>query len=331
MPKQITGLVLGKFLPPHIGHKYLLDFANSRVDRLIIVVDNIADEIIPVSKRMEWMQALFPDAIVLSPLKELPQSPDECPDDFWQLWRDGLVAILKDINVDYVFASEEYGYNLAQILGAEFVMCDLERHNVPICATDIRANALKNWDYITDVAKPYFTKKICVFGPESTGKSTLTEMLARHYNAPFVPEFARDVIEAKNGKLEYTDMETIVKGHHQNIQKANAAGPKILFVDTDAIASKIWSVELFGKYSDVIDKAISAQDFDLYLLLDVDVPWVDDIVRYLPENRRDFFDKCKEQLTYYGKKFVSVSGSWAERFDCAVHEINAFLKGESHD
>ena len=327
-----TGLVLGKFLPPHKGHQYLLEFANNHVDRLYIVVDNIADKIIPVKTRLKWMQTLFPDATVLTLKNELPQAPEEAPDNFWELWRKGLSDILPE-KIDYVFASEDYGVTLASVLKAKFIMVDKQRITVPICATKIRDNPLKYWNYIVDVAKPYFVKKICVFGPESTGKSTLTKQLADFYKTVYVPEYAQKLIKQQNGNINYDDMEKIVVNHYKEIVLKTTEANKFLFVDTDAILSKIWSNELFGKYPKIIDEIIAKSDFDMYLLLDVDVPWVQDIHRYRPDNRKQFFEICKSQLLQYNRNFKVISGGWENRFRTAVNIVENLLgnKDKSND
>ncbi len=319
-----TGLVLGKFLPPHKGHQYLLDCADSQVDKLYIVVDNTANDIIPVSQRIKWMQALYPKATVVTLKKELPQYPHEAPADFWVQWQQGLLAVLPE-KIDYVFASEDYGEALATVLGAYFKMVDKERATVPICATKIRENPIRYWDYIVDVAKPYFVKKVCVFGPESTGKSTLTQHLANLYHTTYVSEYAQELIERKNGKIQYEDMEQIVVGHYQDIENKIQTANKLLFVDTDAIISKIWSTELFGKYPAMIDTFIKENDFDLYLLLDVDVPWVDDIHRFRPDNRNNFFKVCQNELVKNNCPFKVISGNWSDRLTAATTAVNDLI------
>lgn len=322
--KKTKGLVLGKFLPPHKGHQYLIDYAQNYVDDLYIVVDNIFNDVIDVSTRMDWMRNICPSAQILTLKKELPQYPEEAPTDFWEQWEQGLKDILKD-EIDFVFASEEYGEKLASVLNAKFVMVDLDRKIVPISASKIRENPYKNWEYIADAAKPYYCKKVCIFGPESVGKSTLTVNLAKHYNTSFVPEYAREIIENCNGQIEYKHIEEIAVGHSSAIQKEIRNANKLLFVDTDAITTKIWSKELFCKYPPVLDEIISKLDYDLYLLLDVDVPWVDDIVRYRPNNREEFFAKCKNELISLNKNFIVISGSWNDRFNKAIYEVNKLI------
>lgn len=312
-------LVLGKFLPLHKGHEYLIDYAIKNSDKLYIIVDNIYDEIIPLDTRMNWIKELYPNAIVLTQERSLPQNPNET-NDFWEQWEYELKKILPE-NIDIVFASETYGEKLAQVLNAKFKMVDFERKKVNISATKIRNNVFENWEFISNVAKSYFVKKVCIFGPESTGKSTLTKKLAEYFNTTYVEEYARNVIEKKNGNIDYCDMLKIVNGHNNAIKNKLSNANKLLFVDTDAITSKIWSLKLFNKYPKEIEDIINKTNYDLYLLLDVDVPWIKDVVRYFPDNRKDFFDICKSELENYNKKYIIINGNFEERFQKAVLAI----------
>ncbi|MDO4172735.1 MAG: AAA family ATPase [Prevotellaceae bacterium] len=325
MKKYNTGFVLGKFCPLHKGHLLLINKALEASDRLYIVVDNIMDDVISVAKRMEWVQSEYPTAIVLTQKHPLPQDPSETPD-FWNIWHTELMLLLPE-SIDAVFASETYGERLAKELSADFVMVDLQRITVPISARDIRTNILGKWDYLATSVQHSLRKTVCVFGPESTGKSTLTKQLADYFKAPYIKEYAKTVIEEKRGHIVYDDMETIVKGHHEAISKAlESPTHPLLFVDTDAIASKIWSIELFGKESPIIEEYISLQSFDLYLLLDIDLPWVDDIHRYRPNNRQYFFNKCEKQLISRSKNYVIIRGEGGTRLQNAISAVRSIIK-----
>ena len=318
--------MLGKFCPLHKGHQYLIDTARSQVERLYIVVDNIMDEVIPVRQRMAWVSREYPDARVLTQPSPLPQAPSETPL-FWDIWREALLALLPE-RMDVVFASEAYGERLASELHADFVMVDSTRQHVPISATAIRHSLMANWDWLSDAAKEDLMTTVCVFGPESTGKSTLTQRLADHYGAPFVPEYAETVIRARHGDITFEDMELIVRGHHERIQQARSKLPPLLFVDTDAITSKLWSNELFGQESPVIEQVIRLQHFTHYLLLDVDLPWKDDVHRYRPNERKAFFDRCLHELTTRNRPYHIIQGTGEERLQHAISVIDELIEKE---
>ena len=319
-----TGFVLGKFCPLHKGHMLLIQQAIDACDIVYIVVDNIMDDVIPVVRRMQWVRQQYPSAVVLTQEHPLPQDPSETPY-FWDIWRETLLRLLPQ-PVDAVFASEQYGVRLAKELTADFVMVDIDRSIVPISATRIREDLLGQWSYLSPVVQRDLRKVICIYGPESTGKSTLTRQLAEHYHVPYVEEFAKQVIDAKNGDIHFVDMETIVKGHHETFEKALQQVTPLLFVDTDAIISKIWSNELFGKESPLIEAYIARQHFDHYLLLDVDLPWVDDTHRYLPKERDVFFSKCEKELIIRKKKYTVIRGAGNQRFVNAKNCIDALME-----
>lgn len=318
-----TGFVLGKFCPLHRGHMFLIDTATECCERLYIVVDNIMDNVFPVSRRIAWVKEEYPKATVITQPHPLPQNPGETPD-FWNIWQSALFDILPE-KIDAVFASETYGERLAAELGAAFVMVDNKRTKVPISASKIREDILHQWHFISPSAQKNLQKNICIFGPESTGKSTLTHQLAEYFNVPYVDEYAVDVIKEKNGDICFDDMEKIVIGHHKKIMKALQTPSPLLFVDTDAIASKVWSNELFGKESPVIEEMIGLQHFDHYLLLDIDLPWVNDIHRYRPDERKAFFNECKHELEKRGKHYTIIGGIGNLRFQNALKSVMALF------
>jgi HTH-type transcriptional repressor of NAD biosynthesis genes len=110
-----------------------------------------------------------------------------------QLWANKILSLIPDL--DYIISSEPYGAYLAEYLQCESIFYDIARTITNISASLIRQHPLRYWDYIADSAKPYFVKKICIYGSESTGKSTLTVNLAQYFKTNYVPEMAREVIE----------------------------------------------------------------------------------------------------------------------------------------
>ena len=318
-----TGFVLGKFCPLHRGHMLLIQRALDASDIVYVVVDNIMDDVIPVERRIKWVKQQYPSAIVLTQNHPLPQDPSETPR-FWDIWREELLRLLPR-PVDAVFASEQYGARLAKELSADFVMVDSDRSTVPVSATQIRQDLIGRWKYLAPAAQNNLRKTICVYGPESTGKSTLTKQLAEHYHVPYVEEYAKQVIDAKNGDICYDDMERIVRGHFNAVENALKEPSPLVFVDTDAIISKLWSQELFGKESPLIEEYIARQHFDHYLLLDVDLPWVDDIHRYRPKERESFFRKCEDQLVARGLSYTVIRGKNECRLANAVACVDALL------
>ncbi len=227
MEKAGHGLVLGKFLPPHAGHQYLIHFAQNFVDRLTVLVCSLPSEPVPGSLRYEWMRELFPHARVVHITDDLPQEPDQHPQ-FWDLWRQTVLAAAGE-PIDFVFASEMYGYRLADEVGAKFIPVDLSREVVPVSGTAIRTRPLDNWQFIPECVRPYFVKRVCIFGPESTGKSTLARDLAVHFQTVYVSEFARGLLDPQQGICTAGDIPLIARGQAAAEDALARQANKVLF------------------------------------------------------------------------------------------------------
>lgn len=314
LKKPVHGFVLGKFLPPTNGHVYLCDFAQNYVENLTILVCSLPSEPIPGKLRYEWMKELYPRCNVVWCNEDLPQVPEDHPD-FWNIWRYVIWRYTHSqlMPIDVVFASEPYGKRLADDQGAMFVPVDIGRETVPICATDIRKNAYEHWDKIPSVVKPYFVKRICLFGAESSGKTTLAKQLAAQYETNYVPEYGRVYTEFFGTDVGDKELNLIVKGHLASVAAAKKHANKVLIEDTDPLMTALWSDMLTGKRHEWFD---SFKDYaDLYVLCDIDIPWVDDGTRYFKDQptRQKFFNICEKELIDREVNYVIVSGSVQQR------------------
>ncbi|MFZ4534893.1 AAA family ATPase [Propionivibrio sp.] len=318
-----TGMMLGKFLPPHYGHVYLGDFARHFVKELTIVVGTLKRESIPGHLRYQWMKQLFPGVNVVHLDEELPQNPSEHPD-FWQRWQTALENILP-CRPEVVFASEPYGQKLAEVLGGRFIPVNPDRSIRPVSGTAVRADPYQHWDLIPPPVRGFYAKRVCIFGPESTGKSTLTQNLASHFKTCAVPEFARTLLEWREGKLDEQDLPDIARGQAASEDALAPYSNRLLFTDTDPLATCIWSDFLFGRTDPTITELAQSRRADLYLLTDTDVPWVPDVVRYLPEGRANFLDRCEQALIHEGRRYVKISGNREERMQQAVGAVTSLL------
>lgn len=324
-PRGSTGLILGKFLPPHRGHLYAVEFARRFVERLTVLVCSTEREPIPGTLRYAWMQELCPGSHVVHLTDELPQEPSEDPE-FWAKWTAAIRRILPS-GPDFVFASETYGTRLAEVLGARFIPVDPARAIVPISGTAIRTDPLRHWGYIPAPVRPYFAKRVCIFGPESTGKSTLAADLARHFGTAWVPEFARGLLDHKEGRCDPEDIPLIARGQVAAEDAAAREAERVLFCDTDTLTTTIWSRVLFGDCPSWVEELAAARRYDLTLLLDIDVPWVDDRQRYLPDRRGEFFARCQAALAPTGRRTVVIRGTWEERRAQAIRAVEELMHG----
>ena len=169
--------------------------------------------------------------------------------------------------------------------------------------------------------------KICVFGPESTGKSTLAQNLATHFGTIHTHEYAKDVIEAQSGDVGLRNMEDFARGQMALEARLLPQAKRFLLCDTDPLTTLIWSYWLFQDCPDFVKEQARTHSasYRHTLLLDIDVPWVDDIHRYAPENRQEFFDECVKRLKEYGRSYDVISGGWDARFDSACKVMEKLL------
>ncbi len=318
------GMVLGKFMPPHAGHLFLVDFARRMVDDLTVVVGTLAAEPIPGALRHAWMRELFPDLRVLHLTDENPQQPEEHPE-FWEIWRASLLRILP-APPDVVFASESYGPRLAEVLGADFVPVDPGRGALQISATALRADPYRHWRHLPRCVRPHFVRRVSVFGPESCGKTTLARRLGGRYGGVWVPEYARTWLERPGQEVSPSALRTIVRGQIAAEEALARAADRVLVCDTDPLLTAVWSEALFGAVDPWILEQARPRRYDLTLLMDVDVPWVADPVRYRPDDRAGFFDRCERILREHGRRYLRIRGGWEEREARAAAAVEALLR-----
>lgn len=169
-------------------------------------------------------------------------------------------------------------------------------------------------------------KKIVVIGPESTGKSTLCQLLSEHFDCPWVPEYAREYLLQNGMKYNYDDLLEIAKGQLRTEDAVNAGSDKpLLIIDTDMHVMKVWCEFVFGKVHSYILEQIKERRYDLFLLCNIDLPWIKDELREYPEieTRRTLYNIYKEMLAREELPFVEVSGNYSERLAKAVDAINS--------
>jgi NadR type nicotinamide-nucleotide adenylyltransferase len=338
--RVIRGLVLGKFLPPHRGHQYLVDFARGYADHVTVHVCSIPTEPIPGELRFRWMREQFAgceDVRVVHCDDLNPQAPEECPTRFWDIWRESLLSRM-DTPPDLVFASEPYGARLAATLGAAYVPVDIARGQVPISGTQIRADVIRHWRFLLPPARPHFAKRVAIVGPESSGKSTLTTRLASRFGAVWAAEYARGYLAARpehwvgadgvNG-FDQSAIEAILRGQRASVEAAaRQTECGLVISDTEAIVTACWSEALLGEVAPLAEEFVRSQRFDLYLVMAATEDWVQDTsqrVQPALAERRRFEDAVTARLEANGYPYVRLRGSWLEREATAAQAVAALL------
>ena len=173
--------------------------------------------------------------------------------------------------------------------------------------------------------------KVVLFGPESTGKTTLSMHLARHYNSVWVPEFARSYLQNKwnneRKTCEPKDLLPIAIGQMELENKLALKTTSVLICDTDLLETKVYSEAYYsGSCDPVLDKYAVQNSYDLYFLTYIDVPWEHDDLRDKPNERERMYKAFESALIINNKPYVLLKGNNKERLDEAIKHIDNLLK-----
>ena len=165
-------------------------------------------------------------------------------------------------------------------------------------------------------------RSICLHGPESTGKSTMAPRLAKHFDTRCIAEFGRTYCEAYGTDLSMADLVMIARAHEAKVQAELGRGQFPVILDTDPLMSAVWADMLFGKRDRWFDQWRGYAD--LYLLFDIDLPWVEDGTRMFGSEvaRRRFFNLSKRELEQRGVRWTLVSGQGEQRYLNALAAID---------
>ena len=320
------GLVIGKFLPYHDGHAHLIRRARECVDHLTVLVCSLPTDPIPCTLRYQWVRAAHPDCRVVHVTEDVPQTPEEDPA-FWPIWTALIHRHVGD--VDWVFTSEHYGDELARRLHARHHCVDLARATVPVSATAIRADPMNLWQFIPSVVRPYYLRRVAILGAESSGKSTLAQRLAAHFQTEWVPEYGRTYCEGKDAvTLGSHDFEAIAWGQATWEEERAAQATRLLICDTELHTTCTWSDLIVGSRPTWMTDAARNRRYDAVLLLEADVPWVDDGTRVLSLRRAEHTSRLIAELEAAQRSYVVIRGSYEERFTEACRAIVPLLSGD---
>ena len=313
------GIVIGRFMPLHAGHIALLRTARALVDHLTIIICWQPDDPVPGAARIQWMLEMFPALRVVAHQARSPHDVMGSAADTAELATQ--IRAIHPEAPDRLIAADKGQEALATALGARFVLIDPDHEAVPVSSADIRADPFSRWRFIPPAVRPSYAATICLHGPESTGKTTLTRRLARHFDTPYVPEYGRTYCEQYGLSLTMEDLVTIGRTHQAMTAALLRQCQQRLFLDTDPLMSAVWADMLFERRDPWFDAF--AGTADLYLLLDIDLPWIDDGTRFFGSalERRRFFDLSRAELERRGLAYRLIGGAPEERFEGALSAI----------
>lgn len=320
------GFIVGKFYPPHRGHKHLIDSARKKVDHLIVLVAHHPTHSISGEMRLEWLREIHPDCDVRLVADELENESEP--------WAKFTLQYLGR-PPDVVFSSEDYGPVYASIMGSRHLMIDRLRTTVPVSGTMIRNDPLNYLDQLEPCVRAWFVKRIVFIGAESTGKSTLAEKMARYYSTEWVQEYGREHWERKvaglslNETLPSWSSDEFVHIAEEQQRRENAAARianRILICDTNAFATGTWHERYYRFRDERVDLIGAKSKVDLYLITAPDVPFVQDGFRDGEKIRNWMDQRFMEQLAQGTTAWVRIDGPYASRLDSAIAAVKEHLR-----
>lgn len=171
------------------------------------------------------------------------------------------------------------------------------------------------------------TYRLCLTGPECTGKTQLATEMAARYGTIFVPEYAREYAVENPRVLTAADVEPIARGQVAITESASESSRRLLLLDTDLISTVVYARYYYDSCPAWIEEEARRRRADRYLLLDVDTPWDHDGVRDTGQDRERLFASFERTLAEFGADVEPVSGDWSHRREQTIATIDALLRG----
>lgn len=318
-----VGVVIGKFNPPHNGHHFLIDTAQSQCKVLFVLICWKPDQNVPIEIRSRCITERHPEA-------EIIEVKDELDDDDTIGWATHTIEMLGKAP-DVVFSSEDYGFAYANAMGARHILVDKERRTIPCSGTIIRGNPLAYLDFLSPCIRAFYIKRICIVGAESTGKTTLAQCLSDYYKTKWVKEFGRQYCEEKWKDDIITNnwaSDEFVKIALEQIRREDILAReanKVLICDTDAFATSIWHERYLGSQNKEVQTIANSRHYDLYLLTGDEIPFVQDGLRDGESIRHWMHERFVRELSSSSKSWKLVSGTHENRMEQSIKNIDEIL------
>ena len=329
-----VGMYGGSFNPLHLGHVDCIIQAANMCRELYIVL-SVGNNRVEINYRVRyrWLYQLtkhIGNVKIITLFDDAATKADYTE----EYWDSDAKKVKEQIGkpIDIVFCGDDYDENsFWNKCYPESEIYFFPRND--ISSTEIRKNPYKRWDWIPNVAKPYFVKKVLLMGGESTGKSTLTINLANRFNTNYIDEAGREISERSGTDMLMLseDFTEILLQHKLNEINAINNSNKVLFIDTDTLVTQFYmsflndpEIDRNKALSDAID---AVNEYDLILFLEPDVAFVQDGDRseVIRDDRETYSNKIKDLITSHGKNFIVINGTYQERYVKAVEAVERLL------
>ena len=323
--KHGLGLVIGKFYPPHCGHKLLINEAIAQSERVVVIVCAKPTDTIPGEFRGRWLQEVHPTAQVMV-------IDDRYDENDSQVWAEHTIRWLGRAP-DAVFTSENYGDCYSELMGSKHIAVDKARKRVPISGTAIRRDPYANWDFLEPPVRSWFTRRICVIGAESAGTTTLARTLAETLHTNWVEEYGREYSMEKLARNETEwRSEEFVRIAKEQAYREDAAARKAnraLICDTNAFATVLWHRRYLGSHSAAVEEIARCGKCDLYLLTGDEISFVQDGLRDGECIRHEMHRWFEAALTAQPVPWKILRGPHKYRLREAVQAIEVLFKNSA--
>lgn len=329
-----VGLYGGCFDPLHLGHIDCILQAANRCEELYIILV-VSQKIMQIDHRIRyrWLYQLTEHIgnVKILTIEDYCNEKSEYTPEAAKADCDYIRATIGK-PIDVVFCGSDYGKD--SFWGVCYPECEfISFQRNEMSSTEIRKDPYAHWDWIPNLVRPYYVKKVLLVGGESTGKSTLTINLAHRFNTNYIDEAGRD-ISLRSGRddimLQEDYTEILLKQKLNEIEAVKHSN-KLLFIDTDALITRFYLEFLDKETSEknvaLADAVDAINSYDLILFLEPDVKFVQDGGRSeeIHRDRVKYSEQIKDILRSHNKNFVCISGDYQNRYQKAIKEVEKLL------